>query len=100
MKFETVRIHFLSNVLVCCHSEILLRKTTWRNDFSSLLLTLNISEAPTCDISLWSYHLGFAFFERAVKRMHILKYLSQNDMPSAYQSPLEMSMLGGLRKTS
>ena len=24
MKFETVRIHFLSDVLVCCHPEILL----------------------------------------------------------------------------
>ena len=24
MKFETVRIHFLNNVLVCCHPEILL----------------------------------------------------------------------------
>ena len=100
MKFETVRIHFLSNVLVCCHSEILLRKTTWRNDFSSLLLTLNISEAPTCDISGYFYQLGFAFFERTVKRMHIFKYLTQNDMPRAYQSPLKMLMLGGLRKSS
>ena len=24
MKFETVRIHFLSDVLACCHPEILL----------------------------------------------------------------------------
>ena len=24
MKFETVRIHFLSDVLICCHPEILL----------------------------------------------------------------------------
>ena len=75
-------------------------KTTWRNDFSSLLLTLNISEAPTCDISGYFYQLGFAFFERTVKRMHIFKYLTQNDMPRAYQSPLKMLMLGGLRKSS
>ena len=46
------------------------------------------------------YQLGFAFDERTVRRMHIFKYLNQNDMLSAYQSLLEMLMLGGLRKSS
>ena len=29
MKFETVRIHFWSGVLICCHPEILL---PWQRD--------------------------------------------------------------------
>ena len=32
MKFETVRIHFLNNVLVCCHPENLLR---WQRDVTT-----------------------------------------------------------------
>ena len=32
MKFETVRIHFLSDVLVCCHPQILL---TWQRDVTT-----------------------------------------------------------------
>ena len=46
MKFETVRIHFLSDVLVCCHPQILLpwqRDVTtsplyWRTDRARYLL--------------------------------------------------------------
>ena len=34
MKFETVRIHFLSDVLVCCHSKILL---PWQRDVTTSL---------------------------------------------------------------
>ena len=32
MKFETVQIHFLSNVLICCHPEILL---PWQRDVTN-----------------------------------------------------------------
>ena len=32
MKFETVRIHFLSDVLICCHPEILL---PWQRDVTT-----------------------------------------------------------------
>ena len=32
MKFETVRIHFLSDVLVCCHSRTLL---PWQRDVTT-----------------------------------------------------------------
>ena len=32
MKFETVLIHFLSDVLVCCHPEILL---PWQRDVTT-----------------------------------------------------------------
>ena len=34
MKFETVLIHFLSDVLVCCHLEILL---PWQRDVTTSL---------------------------------------------------------------
>ena len=33
MKFETVRLHFLSEVLICCHPEILL---PWQRDVQFL----------------------------------------------------------------
>ena len=33
MKFETVRIHFLSYVLACCHPEILL---PWQREAATL----------------------------------------------------------------
>jgi len=32
MKFETMRIHFLSDVLICCHPEILL---PWQRDVTT-----------------------------------------------------------------
>ena len=32
MKFGTVRVHFLSDVLVCCHPEILL---PWQRDVTT-----------------------------------------------------------------
>ena len=35
MKFETVRIYFLSDILVCCHSKILL---PWQRDVTTSLL--------------------------------------------------------------
>ena len=38
MEFETVRFHFLSDVLICCNPKILLQK--WGNDFSSLLVNV------------------------------------------------------------
>ena len=34
MKFETVRIHFLSDVLACCYPEILL---PWKRDVATSL---------------------------------------------------------------
>ena len=34
MKFETVLIHFLNDVLVCCHPEILL---PWQRDVTTYL---------------------------------------------------------------
>ena len=34
MKFETARIHFLSDVLVCCHPEILI---PWQRDATTSL---------------------------------------------------------------
>ena len=37
MKFETVRIHFLSDVLICCHPEILL---AWQLDVTTSLYSL------------------------------------------------------------
>ena len=37
MKFETVRIHFFSEVFGLLSSGNLVTMTTWRNDFSSLL---------------------------------------------------------------
>ena len=41
MKFETVRIHFLSDVLICCHPEILL---PWQRDVTTSPLYYLISE--------------------------------------------------------
>ena len=38
MKFETVRIHFLSDVFCLFRSRKLATMATWRNDFSSLLI--------------------------------------------------------------
>ena len=32
MKFETVRIYFLSDVLICCHPQILL---PWQHDVTT-----------------------------------------------------------------
>ena len=37
MKFETVRIHFLSDVFGFLSSENFATMATWHNDFSSLL---------------------------------------------------------------
>ena len=60
MKFETVRIHFQFRFGLLSFRNFA-PKTTWRNDFSSLLFTLNISEAPTLtfqDIpTSWDLHL-------------------------------------------
>ena len=42
MKFEKVRIHFLSDVLVCCHSTILL---PWQHD-----VTTSLYWVPDCRV--------------------------------------------------
>ena len=39
MKFERERIHFLSDVLICCHPEILL---PWQRDMTTNPLYLTI----------------------------------------------------------
>ena len=36
MKFETVRIYVLSDILVCSHLKNFATMATWRNDVSSL----------------------------------------------------------------
>ena len=43
MKFETVRIHFLSDVFGLLSSRNFATMATWRNDFSSLLRQEKIS---------------------------------------------------------
>ena len=40
MKFEAVRIHFLSEVFALLSSKNFATMATWRNDFSSLLISL------------------------------------------------------------
>ena len=45
MKFETVRIYFLSDVLICCHPEILL---PWQRDVT----TFPLYHAPLFAIEL------------------------------------------------
>ena len=44
MKFETARIHFLSDVLVCCHPKILL---PWQRDVTTSLLGQNDQKIST-----------------------------------------------------
>ena len=39
MTSKTVRIHFLSDVFVCCHSEIVLR---WQHDVTTSPLYLGV----------------------------------------------------------
>ena len=67
MKFETVRIYFLSEFTVCCH---VANMATWRNDFSSvipriLIYTEEPSDTSNTEVSVTveSNHKPIVFFQ-------------------------------------
>ena len=51
MKFETVRIHFLSDVLVCCHSKVLL---PWHRDVTTSPLYSTVEIWSASQHSRWN----------------------------------------------
>ena len=67
MKFETVRIHFLSDVLVCCHPEILL---PWQRDVTTSPLHLpKKANAQLTDASLlFVLSLSFPYLPEYIRR--------------------------------
>ena len=50
MKFETVRIHFLSDVFGLLSSKNFAKMTTWRNDFSISLIPSDLSWLVICPL--------------------------------------------------
>ena len=50
MKFETVRIHFLSDVFGLLSSKNFATMTTWRNDFSFSLIPSDLSWLVICPL--------------------------------------------------